>query len=118
MNEGAETGTNDMGSTTASTLSKTTAVASPVPPGPQWCRQTWIQAFVVFVVVGALLAMLCPPFAARESSHDDLNHFRVDFFGVLLWSSIAAVFFIVVATFGSRSSAGAPMSIELVTTPA
>lgn len=71
-----------------------------------------VQALAVFVVVAGLLLCLCPPFAARESSDDDLNQSRVDLGRVFLWASISAVSFVVILHCSPTHPA--PVNLELV----
>ena len=71
-----------------------------------------MQALVVFVVVAGLLICLCPTFAARESSDDDLNQSRVDAGRVFLWASISAVAFVVILHCSPPSPT--PLNLELV----
>jgi len=75
-------------------------------------ENTWVQALVVFVVVAGLLICLCPTFAARESSDDDLNQSRVDPGRVFLWASISAVSFVVILHCSPPSPT--PLNLELV----
>ena len=72
----------------------------------------WVQALAVFVVVAGLLLCLCPPFAARDSSDDDLNQSRVDPVRVFLWASISAVSFVVILHCSPTQPT--PLNLELV----
>ena len=76
------------------------------------CGRTWVQALVVFGIVVIILVVLCPSFAARESTHDDLDQFGVDIFRVCLCGVVAAVLFFTISKYTPPSTT--PVSVELV----